>query len=343
MQTNSGVSTKIINSDMVAGGSQLIRKERLESPMAWVAETMLPHDGLVTLEAKHIDELRAAAKEIAANPLPTEAIRPDYFDMQACRTLMNAVRKQLTEGMGLAIIDRLPIDEFGSETSKKLYWILMSMIGGAVAQKWDGTMLYDVTDTKVETAAGNGVRSSKTNAAQGYHVDNAFNLPPDFVALFCLQTAIEGGVSGLISFETVYNILLKRHSDLLSRLYQPFYYDRQREHAPGESLTHEKPMIEYDGNNIAFNFSPRIIRQGFELAGVEMDGPAKAALEVLREITESPGLGKSFAFERGQIQIVNNRQLGHRRTGYTDHSEPSKRRHLVRIWIRNSGRPFYMG
>lgn len=343
MLTNSGVSTKMNNPGKVVSDSLLMRKGRLESPMTWVAETMLPHDGVVTLETRHIDELRVVARELAANPLPTEALRPDYFDMPACRSLMNAVRKQLNEGMGFAIIDRLPIDEFGSETSQKLYWVLMSMIGVTVAQKWDGTMLYDVTDTKLQTGAGNGVRSSKTNAAQGYHVDNAFNLPPDFASLLCLQTAIEGGISGLISFETVYNILLERYSDLLPRLYQPFYYDRQREHAPGESLTHEKPMIEYDGKNIAFNFSPRIIRQGYELAGLEMDGPAKAALEALREITESQGLGKSFTFERGQIQIVNNRQLGHRREGFTDHIEPSKRRHLVRIWIRNSGRPFYMG
>jgi alpha-ketoglutarate-dependent taurine dioxygenase len=263
--------------------------------------------------------------------------------MPACRRLMAAVREQLNTGMGFAIIDRLPIDEFDVETSKKLYWILMNMIGGTVAQKWDGTLLYDVTDTKMETAAGNGVRSSKTNAAQGYHVDNAFNLPPDFVALFCLQTAVEGGISGLISFETVYNLLLERYPDILPRLYQPFYYDRQREHAPDDVLTHQKPMIEYDGKTIAFNFSPRIIRQGYELAGVEMDAEARAALDALREITESPGLGKSFAFERGQIQIVNNRQLGHRRTGYTDHADPAMRRHLVRVWIRNSGRPFYMG
>lgn len=343
MQTNSEISKKMISSGVEGAWNHLIRKDRLQSPMTWVAETMLPHDGLVTLEGKHLDELRATAKEISENPLPTEALRPHYFDMPACSILMNAVRKQLNEGMGFAIIDRLPIDEFGGETSKKLYWILMNMIGGTVAQKWDGTMLYDVTDTKVETAAGNGVRSSKTNAAQGYHVDNAFNLPPDFVALFCLQTAIEGGISGLISFETIYNILLERYSDLLPRLYQPFYYDRQHEHAPGESLTHKKPMIEYDGKCIAFNFSPRIIRQGYELAGIEMDGPAKAVLEALREITELSGIGKSFAFERGQIQIVNNRRLGHRRTGFTDHIEPSKRRHLVRIWIRNGGRPFYMG
>ena len=48
-------------------------------------------------------------------------------------------------------------------------------------------------------------------------------------------------------------------------------------------------------------------------------------------------------FERGQIQIVNNRRLGHRRTGFTDWPEVEQRRRLVRVWVRNSGLPFYHG
>ena len=83
MLTNSGVSTKMNNPGKVVSDSLLMRKGRLESPMTWVAETMLPHDGLVTLETRHIDELRVVARELAANPLPTEALRPDYFDMPA--------------------------------------------------------------------------------------------------------------------------------------------------------------------------------------------------------------------------------------------------------------------
>jgi alpha-ketoglutarate-dependent taurine dioxygenase len=102
-------------------------------------------------------------------------------------------------------------------------------------------------------------------------------------------------------------------------------------------------MVEYDGKNIAFNFSPRLVRQGYDVVGVEMDEEAKGALDALRKITESPGLGKTFEFQRGQIQIANNRQLGHRRTAFTDHADPTRRRHLVRTWIRNQGRPFYLG
>ena len=315
----------------------------LDTPMTWASETLLDNDGLIRLEAEQLDELRAIAKDLAVNPLPTEALRPEHFSMPACEVLMAKVRKQLDGGMGFAIIDRIPVDEFDKDISTKLYWLLMNQVGQPVAQKWDGTMVYDVTDTKAKSEAGNGVRSSKTSQGQGYHVDNAFNLPPDFVGLFCLQTAVEGGVSGLISFETVYNKLLEQHRDLLPRLYEPFYYDRQREHAPDDTLLNEKPMIEQAGETIAFNFSPRLVRQGYEVAGVAMDDKAKAALAAIREIAEAPGMGKSFEFSRGQIQIVNNRQLGHRRTAYTDHDDPARRRHLVRIWIRNHGRPFYAG
>ena len=50
-----------------------------------------------------------------------------------------------------------------------------------------------------------------------------------------------------------------------------------------------------------------------------------------------------FDFQAGQIQIVDNRCIGHRRTGFEDWPEPERRRHLVRLWVRNQGRPFYAG
>jgi hypothetical protein len=219
----------------------------------------------------------------------------------------------------------------------------MSMVSRPVAQKWDGTMIYDVLDTGRQALAGNGVRSSKTRGGQGYHTDNAFNLPPDFVALFCLQTAKAGGVSGLISFETVHNLLREEYHDQLPRLYEPFYFDRQMEHAPDDARLSFKPVFESDGERVFANFSPRLVAQGYEVKNEGMDAPAHAAIKALLAVSERAGLGKSFDFARGQIQIVNNRRLGHRRTAFQDWDDPKRRRHLVRIWLREAGRPFYLG
>lgn len=54
-------------------------------------------------------------------------------------------------------------------------------------------------------------------------------------------------------------------------------------------------------------------------------------------------MAAAFTFEPGQIQVLNNLVIGHRRTAYQDWPQPERRRHLVRLWLRNSGRAFYNG
>ena len=75
----------------------------------------------------------------------------------------------------------------------------------------------------------------------------------------------------------------------------------------------------------------------------EMDDETHSALEAIKSVCERTGIGKNLEFEIGQIQILNNRRIGHRRTAYVDWPEPNRRRHLVRIWIRDQGLPFYHG
>jgi hypothetical protein len=311
--------------------------------MSWEAETLLPNDGTFELTTTCLAELRAVAALLEANPLPVEALEADDFSLPHCRDLMALVKQALETGIGFAVIDRLPLDDMEPALAIKLHWLLMSLCGRIVAQKWDGTMVYDVIDTGLRPAAGNGVRSSKSNEGQGYHTDNSFGLPPDYVTLLCLQPAMEGGISGLITFDSVHNRLLDRHRDLLARLYQPFYYDRQREHAPDDSLISTGPVFEFDGETLRATLATDLNHQGHFLARKDMGEEAKAALAAIDAVMEEPGLGKVFTFERGQIQMVNNRRLGHRRTAYTDSPDPALKRHLVRIWLRNHGRAFYHG
>lgn len=314
-----------------------------EGPMAWAAATMLPDDGLVRLDAATLDELRRVGGEIAAHPLPIEAMRPADHDMPMTRALLARVAGVLESGIGFAIIDRLPLGELADDVARKLYWLMMSMLGPVVAQKWDGTLVYDVTDTGLKRAPGNGVRSSKTNDEQSYHTDNAFNLPPDYVGLFCIRPAMTGGVSGLVSFETVRNRMLAEHADLVPRLHQPYYFDRQQEHAPGDAAVSYRPILEPHGQSIGASFNYWLVHHGYEVAGKALDARGASALKAFSDICEEDGMGKNFHFEPGQIQIVNNRRLGHRRTGYTDWPEGERKRHLVRLWVRKGGRRSYLG
>lgn len=315
----------------------------VDDESAWTGATDFPNDGKVILDDACLAELRETVKTLRANPLPLLAIEPADFDLTACRARMAEAKRILDEGTGFAIIDRLPLDEMSQEEGEACYWLLGSLMARPVAQKWNGLMKYDVRDTGVKPVAGNGVRGSITNVGQSYHTDNAFDMAPDYVGLMCLRPSKEGGVSGLVSFQTVHNEMLKQCPDLLAALYEPFYFDRQLEHSDSDPVISQTPVFRCEDGRVSVRFSERLVRQALEMLDRPMDPKARAALDAMMEIMNAPGMDKEFHFERGQIQIVNNRRLGHRRTAFTDWPEPERRRHLIRLWFRNCGRPFYAG
>lgn len=315
----------------------------LSGPMVWDNSTQIADEGVVSLDRACQAELAQAADFIVKHPLPVTLIDSGDFSLPHCRELCQHVRRTLDDGVGFVIVERLPVETYDYDTLVKLYWLLVSMVGRPVAQKWDGEMIYDVVDTGRKATAGSGVRSSKTNAGQVYHTDNSFNLPPSFVALLCLRPAQQGGESGLISFDRVYNRLLSAYPDVLPRLEQPFYFDRQREHEPEGQLYSYAPVFEWLDGQLHVRLATNLIRQGHVVAEQPIDDRTERALRALDDVMESPDLGKTFDFKPGQIQIVNNRRIGHRRTAFKDADDPALKRHMVRIWLRDQGNRSYLG
>jgi hypothetical protein len=310
---------------------------------AWRAADLAPEDGTFVLDDACLAEIRAAVASLADDPCPTETLDPEDFHLPACRGAMARVRAELDDGLGFALVDRLPVAELGPEAAVRAYWLLASMVARPVSQKLAGRMVYSVVDTGQEP--GNGVRPDQTNIGQPFHTDNSYNLtPPPYVTLFCLETAMEGGISRLINLETVRRIMAARHPDLVGRLYRPYCYDRQREHEEGEDRVLWNPILgEREDGHLFARLSPFLIRAGYRVAGQSMDPEGEAALDAWEAITLDHGLYKEFLFEPGQIQFVDNRRLGHCRTAFTDWPDPERKRHLVRLWLRNEGSTHYHG
>jgi len=325
-----------------ASGQALVCEEPLTGPLAWSGDTLAPEDGALRLSEDCARELDSALEAIRANPLPVLMLDPGGFELAACRALMGRAKHVLENGVGFVLIDRLPLDGRSEDEVKALYWLLIQLLARPVAQSWDGKMIYDVRD--LGRPPGNGVRPDVTNAEQSFHTDNSYNLcPPDYVALLCLHPAMQGGISQIVSFYTAHNEMLARHPALLRRLYEPFLFDRQREHAPDEAKVLRHPLFEYDGRRLTGRLSRYQVRNGHALAGVPLDRDGEAALDEFEAIMNTPRLNREFFFERGQIQVIDNRRLGHRRTGFRDFPEPGRKRHLVRLWLRDRGRRFYNG
>src|SRR5262249_419338 len=190
----------------------------------------------------------------------------------------------------------------------------------------------------------NGVRPDVTNAEQSFHTDNSYNLcPPEDVGLLCLHPAMEGGGSRIVSLLETHNELRRQHPDLLPRLYPPFFFDRQPEPAPNDVKVIEHPIFEIDQDRLTGRLSRFQVKNGQALAGVALDAAGVAALDALDEVMARQDMTVDFHFEAGQMQFLHNRQIAHKRTGFRDWPEDDRKRHLVRLWLRDRGRPFYNG
>lgn len=317
---------------------------RIEGPSAWKRADIRSEDYRVPLDGACLDEVRRVVDDIRAHPLPTILRSPADFDMTNCHAAMAEARRILKEGVRFAVVDRLPVEEMSKDEAETIYWLLSSMVCRPVAQKLDGTMIYNVWDTGKKALPGSGVRPDSTNIEIRFHIDNAYNTtPPEYVGLLCLKTAKSGGVSRVLSFHTVHNALLAHHKELLARLYQPFWFDRQREFFPGEPETFFAPVFTLGDEDLQARFSVHQINSGYALQGQPVDNEGAAALAATLGIFEDPEVSIDFEFKPGEIQFVDNRALGHSRTEFEDWPEPERRRHLIRLWLRDHGRRAYTG
>jgi len=327
--------------DQVHEISKVQLKEPITDFRAWTLDTLDPDTTITYLSDDALDDVQALARFIEDNPLPLLLHDPGHVDIPALKAAMGMIGKRLREGPGFGVIDRLPLDDFDIETAKAIYWTMTRMIGRPVAQKWDGTMLNDVRDAGKR---GYGVRRSVTNEELVFHTDNGFNLVlPDSVGLLCIHQAKEGGVSRFCSLYSMHNRLLEKYPRELDRLYQPVLFTRHAEHAEDEPKIMRAPVFHWDGNILSIRPNVNYIRQGYELAGLDVDPELDDALGVLGEVAEEPDLWVQMRMERGQLQFLNNRGVVHYRSAFTDFDEPERKRHLIRIWCREEGRPTYNG
>ncbi len=309
---------------------------------AWVAADVVEADWHVTLDADAQGEIRAMADQMARQPLPVILRSLDEFQLKALRAAVERARTLMDQGRGFVVLDRLPMDDYAEDIMQSCFWVIGQHFGLPVAQKWDGTVLYDVTDTG--TRWQYGVRGSATNVELVFHVDNAFGvMPPDYGGLLCKYPALEGGLSRFCSLYTLHNRLLEECPDLLKRLYEPMFYDRQAEHEPGAPKTSWAPFFALRDGEFYARANVSLVRNGYKVAGQDMDDVLAEALEAVERVSRSDDLWYEAPIERGHMQYLNNRHLGHYRSEFQDNPDPALKRHLFRTWHRTSGSRSYDG
>ena len=309
---------------------------------AWTAEEIVPEDCIIYPGSAVEKEFLRMAEFIEDNPLPTVLRHPSQFEMPETERLMRDVKKRLDRPPNVVVIDKLRLDKISIKQATDIYWTIGQLIGKNVAQKWNGTMVYDVRDHG--TPLQYGVRGSYTTVELLFHNDNAFGARlPEYVGLLCIRPSLEGGISRFCSMYTIHNRMLEQYPNELERLYKPVLWDRQAEHPPGAPTVSWAPVFSYDGKKLRTRANPSLIVYGYKIAGIEMDPKTADAVYAMKAVSEDPEIWFSLPIQRGQIQYINNIEIAHYRSEIIDHPDLVKKRHLIRIWHRDEGNATYDG
>ena len=310
--------------------------------MCWLAADVEAQDYVVKLPADALAEIERLIGFFVDNPLPLAQRKLEEFELPACRAAMVKMKTILDDGVGFAVLDRLPIDDYDIESLLEIYWVLGQCIGRPVAQKWNGQMVYEVADTGADYAYG--TRGSHTSVELNFHTDNAFaRMVPDYVGLFCRNPAKSGGISRICSLYSLHQRMQEQYPRELARLYQPVFFDRQKEHRDGAEPVCLAPYFSWRNGRMFARANASLIRKGYEVVGEAMDGLLCAALDAIDEVCEAPDLWFEAPLQRGQVQYLNNHEVGHYRSAFEDYDESERKRHLYRLWHRQSGSTNYDG
>lgn len=234
----------------------------------------------------------------------------------------------LTAGPGFVRLRRFPIDGLTDEQIERAYLGLGRLLGEPVGQDRDASILTHIRDERLPAAPG--VRKYRTNLRQDFHSDGS-----DLVGLLCLHPARSGGESKIVSAHAVYNEMLRRAPEIVDVMYRPMPWDRNDEQSAGEAPFFELPPItDIDGIPRVFFIAWYIRDSQRHPDAPRLAENQRAALDLVESIANDPAIHIEMTFEPGDVQLLNNTTVLHSREAYTDDDDLSRRRHLLRLWLR---------
>jgi alpha-ketoglutarate-dependent taurine dioxygenase len=286
-------------------------------------------------------ELDSAMRCILAARREISTLTAADFPAPAFASDAAALRKEVESGRGFVVMRGLPIDRYSEEEAANIYWGVATHLAKPIPQNAKDEYLFDVRDEGYNFQRDYGlagVRISRTSSPIDFHTDSSAEYAgytPDIVSLLALRTARTGGATALVSAQKVHNILREERPAFLQRLYAPYYFDRRAELKPGVSPTIQAPIFSYT-NALSIRYFRYNLMRGHETAGKPLTQADLDPLDFMESVFRREELAVKFEMERGDMQFVNNRFVLHSRTAFEDHSEPGRRRHLLRLWMRYS-------
>lgn len=233
---------------------------------------------------------------------------------------------------GFGVIRGLPVRDYSEEEAGMLFWGIGTHLGVGVSQSAQGDRLGHVRSQGLDYDALN-VRGYQTNHHLAFHCD-----PSDVVGLLCLRRAKEGGFSSLVSGTSIHNVILDEHPEYLPLLYNGFPYDRRGEETPYQNPVSDLvPVFAHVDGELSIRYVRKSIETGREKLNQPFSAFEEEVLAYLDSLTVREDLCLPMMLEDGDMQFVNNYTILHSRTGFVDHEDPARWRHMLRLWLKVPG------
>ena len=310
----------------------------LVHPAAWTTrEVRSPDDIAVDLTARQCDILDAACDHSMRQAPRDEDVTPATFPLGGFGDAVDAWKNEIQRGRGIVLLRGLPVERYDTDVRKRIALGLGSHFGRPVSQSAMGDLVGEVMNVGGRDRRERAYRNSRELRL---HTDRC-----DHIGMLCIRPAAAGGISGYASALTVHNIILEERPDLLAHLYNGFHHHRFGGQAPGEPpVTPERiPVFSVTDGVPNVIWIRGYIDLAVEEGHVDLSDGEREALDFMDSVCNRPEVRLDFRLESGDFALTNNCVLLHTRTAFDDPREGREGRYLLRLWLREDGRPMAPG
>ncbi|MBI3374062.1 MAG: TauD/TfdA family dioxygenase [Betaproteobacteria bacterium] len=308
-----------------------IEMRAVDHPSVWRGLDMARReDWIVRLDDADCLELDAALAQTKARGVGMPALSRKDFPIPGVARKLAGVLTELEDGRGFALLRGLPVERYSKADAALIYWGIGAHFGPAFAQNAQGDMLGHVRDLGADWRSDMKARGYQTRLRLPFHNDST-----DVVGLLCLHRAKAGGSSLIVSSTAVHNEVLARRPDMARVLCEPFCVDRRGEESAGQKPYYVTPCFNWFQGRMFIRYNRTYIDSAQRFAEVpRLTELQREALDMMDELCDDPAFHLDMPFEPGDMQFVCNYAILHSRTDYEDYSDPERKRHLLRLWLR---------
>ena len=207
------------------------------------------------------------------------------------------MRAKLVDGTGFAVLDRVPVERYGGAENQAIGWMLAQ--SARPDRRAEAGRHAPLRRPRLRQGARRwrAPLGDQSGAALPYRRRLAAARPA--LRRPVLPAAGGGGrQSRCASLVTAHHALRDRRRSCSSASRQPFWWDRQAEHARRGALQ-PRPGLRGRRRTLVARYYDDYVRKGYALAGERSTRAGAAALEAMREIDRGRGeLGRVPARER---------------------------------------------